>query len=123
MSKTILLAKDHATCRALAREYLLMEGFDVIEAQNGIEAAHRFDENSGRIDLVILDIIMPGMNGKDVYEKIIQSANPCPVLFCSGYTGDKLGTQFRLTIKNDILVKPYKGEELVARAKEILGIA
>ncbi len=122
MAKTILVAEDHTICRALAREHLTRQGFEVIEAGNGLEAVEKYLLNADKIDLLLLDILMPGMNGRDAYEKMRESGCKCPVLFCSGFTGDKLDAEFKLEINQELLKKPYSGEELIKRIFSLLGL-
>jgi len=82
----ILLAEDNETTRMFGREILEEFGYFVVEAVDGEEALEKFREQAGRISLVILDVIMPKMNGREVYDEIQRVDPGMPMLFCSGHT-------------------------------------
>lgn len=69
-AETILLAEDEEAVRKLAKTVLEEFGYTVIEASDGQEAVSKFTANRDRIDLLLFDIVMPRMNGREVYEKI-----------------------------------------------------
>ncbi|PIW89029.1 MAG: hybrid sensor histidine kinase/response regulator, partial [Nitrospirae bacterium CG_4_8_14_3_um_filter_44_28] len=88
MGETILLAEDEEAVRALSKTALEEFGYKVIEASDGQEAVSKFMENKDRIDLFLTDIVMPGMNGREAYERIKKIKPRLKVLFASGYPSD-----------------------------------
>ncbi|MBC8090035.1 MAG: response regulator [Phycisphaerae bacterium] len=87
-SETILLVEDEPHVRLLARRILTESGYTVIEAESGSEALVAATLHSGAIHLLISDVVLPGMNGPDVAERLHQSRPDMKVLFMSGYTPD-----------------------------------
>src|SRR6267143_3396053 len=87
-TETILLAEDHESLRELAQETLGALGYHVILASNGIEAVQLFKDNSDRIDLVVMDVVMPGMSGPDAYLKMSAIRPDLGVVFTTGYTAE-----------------------------------
>jgi len=116
----ILLAEDEDAVRTLTKTILLENGYRVIEAENGIQAVEKFQQNRDDIDLVLLDVIMPSMNGKEACEEILQSKPDTKVLFMSGYTGDILGQQGLLSGGYGLIQKPLKPHDMLAIIREIL---
>ncbi len=85
---TILLAEDDASVRQMTRKVLEGHGYTVIEAVDGEDALRTFKANASRIQLLLLDVIMPKMNGHQVAEEVRRLAPAINVLFMSGYTSD-----------------------------------
>src|SRR4029078_9704055 len=81
---------------------LTREGYDCLEARNGIEALRLLDQRGGRVDLIVSDVVMPEMGGRALAERVAELGYQVPVLFVSGYTDDEvlrrglLGTGSRL---------------------------
>lgn len=115
---TILIAEDEKGIRMLIRDYLKKEGYNVLEACNGLEAVTLFNQNQG-IDLVILDVMMPVLKGWEVCREIRQTSD-VPVLFLTalGDTQDEL-TGFS-SGADDYILKPFEYEVLMARVKAML---
>ena len=88
-SETILLAEDEAEVRSLIAKSLRLHGYTVIEACNGIEALELAGERES-IDLLLTDVVMPGMNGRELFEQLSERHPDLPVLFTSGYPADTL---------------------------------
>ena len=86
--ETILVAEDEDAVRSLTRTVLEKAGYTVIEARDGADALRVFQETPQVIDVALLDVVMPGMNGKQVYERIKEIKPEQKVLFTSGYTDD-----------------------------------
>jgi len=86
---TILLVDDEAFIRETGVSILEEAGYKVITASNGKEGLHIFEENCHKIDLVILDVIMPEMSGIDAYNGIRKMRDDCPVIMISGYSPDE----------------------------------
>jgi twitching motility two-component system response regulator PilG len=119
-SKTILVAEDSATTRKVIKMALTNEGFEVIEAKDGIEAITRFNEVLP--NLVLLDIIMPGMDGYQVLAVLKKNKNfkDIPVIMLTAK--DSLLDKFkgRMSGSDEYLTKPFKPEELLAKIRKYL---
>ncbi len=118
--ETILIAEDDDDVRRLDRELLEECGYSVIEAADGKEALELFLKHRHEIDMVIFDVIMPKMNGRQVFEEISRVQPGIKVLFISGYTGDILNAKCGIDKEFDFLPKPLPPEELLTRVREIL---
>ena len=116
----VLLAEDDEPTRLFGREVLEQFGYSVIEAVDGENALEKFREQSGRINLVILDVIMPKMNGRAVYEAIRRIDPNMRTLFCSGYTKDVVVSQGGLGEEMNYLPKPFTPKELLMKIHEVL---
>lgn len=119
-SATILVAEDDATIRKLLREILEMYGYTVIEAVDGEDAVRRFQENKDRIQLLIIDVIMPKKNGKEAYEEIKKIHGDVRVLFSSGYTADIIHKKGVLEEGVNFLSKPATPQHLLSKVREVL---
>jgi CheY-like chemotaxis protein len=118
--ETILLVEDEPAVRTLAARVLKRAGYEVCEAGDGLEACKFFKDHAREIDLVLMDVIMPKMGGRDAYENMVKTRSDVPVIFCSGYSGNELGADFLESHRADLLPKPYRPEELLTRIKERL---
>ena len=87
-TENILLAEDDAHVRRTVRDILHVSGYTIIEATDGEDAVKQYREHHSKIDLVILDVVMPGRNGKEAFEEIRKINPSIPALFMSGYTGE-----------------------------------
>jgi PAS domain S-box-containing protein len=119
-TETILIAEDDDDLRRLNRELFEECGYSVIEAANGKEALDLFQEYQDVIDLLVFDVIMPKMNGKEVFEEIRALRPDIRVLFTSGYTGDILNSSSGIGSGFDFIAKPQPPEELMGKVREIL---
>ena len=114
----ILVVDDEALIRSVVVEYAENEGYEVIEAENGLEAVEIVRDDPS-VDLMILDIMMPKMDGYTAYEEIKKIRNlPTIMLSARGEEYDKL-MGFQLGI-DDYLTKPFSPKELVARIKAVM---
>ncbi len=116
----VLLAEDNETTRVLAREILEEFGYVVIEAIDGEDALEKFHEQRQRISLVILDVIMPKKNGREVYDAIRNSNPNMRILFCSGYAKEVVVSQGGLEVGMNYLAKPFTPKELLMKIREVL---
>jgi len=87
-TETVLLVEDEPGVRALAREVLQKEGYEVLEAARGDEALDIATRHPRRIHLLLSDVVMPGMSGRHLWEQLSISRPDAKVLFISGYTDD-----------------------------------
>ncbi|MEM9558070.1 MAG: PAS domain S-box protein [Acidobacteriota bacterium] len=116
--ETILVVEDEAGVRALAVEFLEGQGYRVEAAADGRDAL-RLIESLGRVDLVLTDVIMPGLNGPEMAEQVVAQRPATKVLFMSGYTDEALGWHDP-EIAARLVQKPFSVEELVVKVRETL---
>jgi two-component system, cell cycle sensor histidine kinase and response regulator CckA len=118
----ILLVEDQAQVRLLLARRLRHAGFEVIEAGDGREALQRFEAFGERPDLVLTDVVMPEMDGRALAAELARRAPEVPILFMSGYTGDREAAPGTPPIPEaDLLVKPFGADEMLRRIAERLG--
>jgi CheY-like chemotaxis protein len=120
-NETILVADDDALFRELAERVFSMFGYTVITATDGHEALAAFKENRDKIDVVILDIIMPKMNGKEAFDEMRNIDPGIKGLFVSGYTGEILQKRGLIEQNLNFLSKPVNPKELLIKVREVLG--
>lgn len=119
--ETILLAEDDQALREALATTLKTFGYTVIEAADGEEALEKFDAHRETLDLLILDAIMPRINGRQVYEKI-KSIKPYKTIIISGYSKDIFAQNgIPLTEEVIFLSKPISPVALLKRVREVLG--
>lgn len=117
---TILLAEDENSVRQILRTILTEYGYLVIEAVNGVDAVLKFSENRHTIDLVLLDVIMPRMNGREAREEILKIRRDVKVFFMSGYSGDILGEGTLEQEDVGFIHKPINPREIIRQLQEAL---
>jgi two-component system cell cycle sensor histidine kinase/response regulator CckA len=118
-TETILLAEDDDILRILARNMLVRFGYTVLEASNGAEACELARKRTGRIDLLLTDVVMPGMNGRELGERLAQERPDLTIVYMSGYTGQGVG-QGVLPSGCHFLAKPFHRENLARKLREAL---
>jgi PAS domain S-box-containing protein len=121
--ETILLAEDDEMVRAVAQRILNDAGYRVLCAADGTLAKALYEQHRGEIDLVLLDVVMPGLNGHQVHAAIRAMDGNCPVLFTSGYSGDAFPAGSQLSSGHDLLAKPYSRDVLLRRVRAVLDAA
>ncbi|WP_462325082.1 PAS domain-containing hybrid sensor histidine kinase/response regulator [Desulfoplanes sp.] len=104
---TILLVEDNEQVRELAMTILTREGYNVLTARDGGQAKEVFGHHQGRVALLLTDVIMPGMNGKELYEDLATAQPGLDVVFMSGYTDDVIAQQGVLAEGIHFLQKPF----------------
>ena len=119
-SETILIGEDNASVRQLAKEVLEQFGYSVIEARDGEDAIGKFEQSANNIDLVILDVVMPKKNGREVYETIKKIKPQIKVFFMSGYTADILSDKGMHEEKLDYTPKPISPQEFLVKVRAVL---
>jgi len=119
-AETILVAEDEAAVRDSIRSVLEESGYRVIEAVDGKDAVDQFTYHAADIDLVIMDVIMPKMNGKEAYEEIRKISPGIKAIFTSGYTSDIIRT--KKIIEGDLVFvsKPIFPDKLLLKIREVL---
>ncbi|MDA8412815.1 MAG: response regulator [Desulfobacteraceae bacterium] len=118
--ETILVADDDFQLRELMKLTLNEFGYSVIIANDGIDALERFRENRDSIKLVIMDVIMPKMNGKEVYDEIRKIAPAVKAIFMSGYTNDIIHGQGILDQRLEFIPKPMNPRQLLVKVRTVL---
>jgi PAS domain S-box-containing protein len=116
---TILLAEDEEMVRELAIEILQEAGYTVLDARNGAAALAICDRHEGCIDLLVTDLVMPGMNGIELAERVCVSRPGIPVLFMSGYSDDAKERLGDLDERRSFLQKPITPTKLSRKVREI----
>ncbi len=119
-SETILVAEDDAAVRGLAREAFSVHGYKVLEATDGEDAVRTFVNHRDEIDLVILDVVMPGKGGKEAYDEIRKIRPETKVIFASGYARDVLSSKGILSGAYDFVMKPLAPRDLLRKVREVL---
>jgi CheY-like chemotaxis protein len=119
-SETILLAEDTEGLREIAREYLGNLGYTVIEADSGEQALKRANEFGGEIHLLLTDVVMSGINGRELADQIVRKYPGIKILFTSGYTDDSIARQGFLDLSVAFIQKPYRPKALARKIREIL---
>jgi two-component system, cell cycle sensor histidine kinase and response regulator CckA len=119
-SEMVLLVEDEKGVRELTREYLEMSGYSVIEAQDGHAALELASMHSGPIDLLVTDVVMPGISGRELAERIVKLRPEIKVLYMSGYTDRAIVHHGILQSDAVLLQKPFTLATLASKIREII---
>ncbi len=119
-SETILLVEDEPMVRSITRVALQTEGYTILEVGHGDEALALAAQRERPIDLLLTDLVMPGMNGRELAERLKGLWPAVKVLFMSGYTDDTVARYGVLTGEVEFLAKPFSVDRLVARVRQVL---
>jgi CheY-like chemotaxis protein len=118
-SETILLVEDQPSVRRLLSQTLLLNGYEVLEAADGLEAIQIVDQHAHPIDLLLTDVVMPNLNGGELARRVAEKRPEMRVLFTSGYMDDSVvkgivstGAQF--------LPKPFSPGTLLQKVRNVL---
>ncbi len=117
---TILVVEDEAGIRALVRKILRRQGYEVLEAANGQEALALCREHGPRVELLITDVLMPQMGGRELVERLQTQGHDMKVLYVSGYTDDASVYSGELPAGTAFLQKPFTLGSLLDKVKEVL---
>ena len=120
-SETVLLVEDEPALRALTKRVLSSAGYTVLDAGTGDEALAMLREHDGPIHLMLTDVVMPGMNGRDLATRVAALRPDIKVLFASGYTDDAIFRHGVLDDGSRFISKPYAPAELRRKVREVLG--
>jgi len=119
-TETILLVEDEANLRYLARQYLEKQGYKVIEAADGAVAMQIAVAHEAVIHLLLTDVIMPGMNGRELAQRIAEIRPNVKILYMSGYTENVIGHNGMLDAGVRLLQKPFNLRDLKSKVREVL---
>ena len=123
-TETVLLVEDDDQLRRLTFEILQGEGYTVLEADSGPDALLLSQGHAGPIQLMLTDIIMPGMNGHILAERLMSSRSDTVVLYMSGYAGASAGRrQGSIGPDTSLVMKPFTPEQLLDKVRELLDVA
>jgi CheY-like chemotaxis protein len=122
--ETILLVEDAQRVRAVVREILEMTGYTVLEARHGAEAVEVANRHAGPIHLLLTDVVMPQMSGRELAQRLATLRPDLKVLYMSGYTDDAIVRHGVLASGIAFLSKPFTPDALALKVRELLdGVA
>lgn len=119
-TETVLLSEDEQDVREVAREFLESGGYTVLEAQNGTEALQIAKKHEGKIDLLITDMVMPGMRGQELAARLQQQWSELRVLYMSGYSEHSATESVPGDRPAKLLTKPFSRGALLRAVRELL---
>ncbi len=122
-SETILFVEDDTAVRSLASGALAAQGYAVLEASNGAEALALTERRGGLIDLVVTDLVMPTMGGRELAERLWESRPGLRVLYVSGFPQDQLAGSELAEPGLAFLPKPFTAHGLAKAVREVLDAA
>jgi PAS domain S-box-containing protein len=118
--ETILLAEDEVSLRTLTRTTLELCGYKVLEAKDGFGALEVSEHHDGTIDLLLTDIVMPGMGGRALAHELARRRPEIKLVYMSGYTGQAIGAQVPIEPGSVFLPKPFTRVSLTRKIREAL---
>jgi CheY-like chemotaxis protein len=112
--------EDEDQVRAVAKAILLRAGYRVLEAASGADALEMCDQLAEAIDLLLTDVVMPNMNGRQLAERLSELRPSLKVVFMSGYTDDAIVHRGVLNAGMAFIQKPLSVDSLLAKIREVL---
>jgi two-component system cell cycle sensor histidine kinase/response regulator CckA len=119
-SETVLLVEDEDSVRELVRETLVTRGYKVLEAENGESGLRIAQAHGAEINILITDVVMPGMGGRELAKRLLKLLPKLGVLYLSGYTEDTILHQGALDPGTAFLQKPFTLQHLARKVREVL---
>ena len=120
-TETILLVEDEESVRQLVRDTLTAKGYRVLEGENGESGLAVAGRHSDKIELVITDVVMPGMGGREMVKQLAETRPGTKVLYLSGYTEDAIVSDGSIEKGTAFLQKPFTLQSLSRKVREVLG--
>ena len=117
---TVLLVEDEEIVRNLVCELLTAQGYTVLEARDGREALETNERHQGRIDLLLTDVVMPRMSGREVADRLRERRPQTRVLYMTGYADHAIVQEGVLDPGTELLEKPFTFETLQHKVRSIL---
>lgn len=117
---TVLIVEDEATLRTLAQRTLEREGYAVLVAEDGYEALAIADSFSSTLDLLLTDMVLPGLDGREIASRIARVRPGLRVLYMTGYTDDQLLQHGSVNESVNVLEKPFRAAELTEAVRQVL---
>jgi PAS domain S-box-containing protein len=121
-TETILLAEDEQDVREVAREFLESGGYTVIEAHNGAEALRLAAEHNAAVDLLVTDMVMPGMTGKELAGRLQRQHSGLGVIYMSGYSEQTAAENTQVDASMMLLTKPFSRGSILRAVREALNV-
>jgi CheY-like chemotaxis protein len=121
LSGLALVVEDQAPIRITMMRSLRTLGFNVIEAKTAEEALTLVSDLQAKLDLVVTDVVLPGLSGIKLADKLRAQQPDVRVLVCSGYMGDEQDTGITINDKTAFLPKPFTGQQLALKARSLFG--
>jgi CheY-like chemotaxis protein len=118
--ETILVVDDEAQVRTLARDILLGAGYQVLEAEDGEQALRLAEDHQGAIHVLLTDIMMPGINGKELADRFLVARPDTKTIFMSGRAAEVISDAGVLIPVDAFLAKPFTVERLLNKVRERL---
>ena len=120
MAETILVVDDDDPVRVMLARLLRTQGYAVLEARDGLEALKILKAHHARIELLLTDVVLPGMGGRELAEHVRRERPNIKVLYTSGYTDDVILQHQLLSHDVSVLQKPYTRSSLAQKVREVL---
>ena len=120
-TETILLVEDEESVRQLVRDTLVSKGYKVLEAESGEGGLGAAASHQGDINLVITDVVMPGMGGRELVKQLVNRCPGIKILYLSGYTEDAINSDGTIESGTAFLQKPFSLQHLARKVREVLG--
>ena len=119
-SETVLLVEDEDGVRSLVRQVLHKHGYNVLEARHGGEALLMCERHQGKIDMLLTDVVLEQMSGRELAERLLKLRPEMKVLYVSGYADDAIVHHGVLTAGMAFLQKPFTTEALARKIRYVL---
>jgi two-component system cell cycle sensor histidine kinase/response regulator CckA len=119
-TETILLVEDEAQIRQMAFEFLSEHGYNLLVASNGVEALKILKQEPAAVALILTDVVMPQMNGRELAEQVAAARPETKVLYMSGYTNDAIVRHGVLDSGTRFIQKPFSPDALARKVREVL---
>lgn len=121
-TETLLLVEDETAVRNPEREFLMRNGYTILEARNGAEALHIARDYAGVIHLLVTDVVMPALGGPQLAEQLVAERPQMQVLFVSGYAESTILRRGVVNLRTSFLQKPFSLRTLAAKIRQVLEV-
>jgi CheY-like chemotaxis protein len=119
-TETLLIVEDEDAVRSLARQVLEMHGYAILDARHSADAVRICEEYPGPIHLLVTDVVMPHMSGRELIDRVVPCRPDMRVLYLSGYTDDAVVRHGVLEAGTSFLQKPFTPHSLACKVREVL---